>query len=165
MLLKFNSAALTKTSTLWALFTATILITLSFPLVSRLWDLTLIDAISSPNLVREVMAGMTVGQKVAHAWVTATLDVAYPIVYGGLFAGVALRFFPVNGRYLSIPALLVIPVDLAEGIVQVLALTETIDWLMLKAFLTPLKMILFLTAFAISLTGWSKWLYFRLKKA
>ena len=145
------------------MFAVTILITLSFPVVVRFWDLTLIDAVSSPDHVREILAGMTAEQKGAHAWITGTLDVAYPFAYGGLFAGVALRFFPRYGYYLSIPALLAIPVDLTEGVVQILALTETTDWLSIKAFVTPIKMILFLTAVVIALAGWIKWLYFRVR--
>jgi len=47
----------------------------------------------------------------------ATLDVIYPLAYGSLFAGVALRFFSQYGVYLALPALLAIPVELIEGVI------------------------------------------------
>ncbi len=159
--LNAQPALLTKPVTLWILFALTLIIAASFVVVSRIWDLTLIDAISSPDEVRAVLSGMTAEQKTAHAWTTATLDVAFPLVYGGLFAGTAFRFFPRFGRYLAVPAILVIPVDLIEGVVQVLALTETTDWIALKAYITPLKMYLFYAAVIVTLVGCAGWLYHR----
>jgi len=150
---------LTDTRTLWWLFIATVLITASFPIASQYYDLTLVDGISSPDVTRQVIAEFSEGQRTAHAWITATLDVAYPLAYGLLFAGVSLRFFPVLGRYLAVAPLVCIPVDLFEGLVQVLALIGATDWLALKAVVTPLKTLLFLCGLATTLAGWLKWAY------
>ncbi|MBE9103007.1 hypothetical protein IQ267_26535 [filamentous cyanobacterium LEGE 07170] len=53
--------------------------------------------------------------------------------------------------------------DLIEGVIQVLALTEMADMLELKAYITPLKSGLFITGLIITLAGWAKWLFLRLK--
>lgn len=152
---------ITSDGALWFLFAATLAITASFPFVSEYWQLTLLDGISSPPDARAVVAEMTSQQKSAHAWITATLDVAYPIAYGGLFAGTALRFFGRSGRYAAIPAFAVVPTDLAEGVVQVLALTDTVDWLGAKALLTPLKMLLFFSGMGVTVAAWGTWAYRR----
>jgi hypothetical protein len=100
---------------------------------------------------------------VAHAWVTGTLDVAYPLAYGLFFAGSTLAFFPRAGLYLAWLPLLAIPVDLTEGVVQVLALLNINDWLASKAFITPLKTLLFLCGLATTIAGWLSWGYRRLR--
>ena len=153
---------LTKTPTLWVLFVATLLVTLSFPLAASIWNLTFIDAVASPADVEALIAQMDDDQKTAHAWVTATLDVLYPLVYGALFAGTAWRFFPA-WPWLAAPGLLAVPVDLVEGVVQVLALTDTADLIVLKAWVTPLKTALFLIALAIAAAGWATWLISRFR--
>jgi hypothetical protein len=150
----------TATSTLWILFVSTVLITASFLVVAPMWDLRLLDSISDPDEVRTVLAGMSDTQKSAHAWITATLDVAYPLIYGTFFGAVALHFFP-RHQWMALPALLVIPVDLLEGIVQVSALLGMADWVDAKAVLTPLKMWLFYAALAVSVAGWALWIYRR----
>ena len=155
------TSTLTKTSTLWWLFIATVAITLSFPIAAQYFDITLVDGISSPQITRDTIAGFSAGQKLAHAWITGTLDVAYPLAYGFLYIGVALRFYPNWGRYLALPSMLVIPVDLFEGLVQILALIEVTDWLTLKAVVTPLKTVLFLFGLAVAVVAWVKWVYLR----
>jgi len=152
---------LAETRTLWFFFAATLVITCLFPLVGSHWQLTLLDGISSPAEARSVLEELTPHQKKIHAWITATLDVAYPIVYGGLFAGSALRVFTRYGRFLALPALVVIPTDLIEGVVQVLALTGTADWLDAKAVLTPAKLVLFAAGLCITVFAWATWLYRR----
>lgn len=148
---------LAQTKVLWMLFAATLLNTLAFPLLAAAFDVTFVDALSVPQEVREVIAQMSSSQQVAHAWITGTLDVTYPLVYGLFFAGSALCFFPGIGKWLALPILLAIPVDLAEGVVQILALTQQQDWLSAKAFLTPLKSALFLSGLLITVLGWGRW--------
>jgi len=155
-------ALITTTRNLWLLFVATVLITFGFPVVTNIWGITLIDGISSPDEVRAVIAQMTDQQRLVHAWTTATLDVAYPLAYGMLFAGAALRFFPKYGFYLAILPFTAIPVDLFEGVVQILALTGNADYLDLKAVVTPLKSGLFLFGLLVSVIAWLRWGYFRL---
>ncbi len=152
---------LTGTRTLWFLFAATLALSCSFPVATLHWQLTLLDGITSPAEARSVLEGLTPHQRMVHAWITATLDVAYPFAYGGLFAGSVLRVFTRHGRYLALPALLVIPIDLVEGAVQILALTGTADWLALKAVVTPAKMLLFVAALLLATAAWATWLYQR----
>ena len=141
---------LTKPLTLWILFGFFILQTIGFAVIMFVWDFQVIDEISDPEKVRQHIAGMSAAQKNVHAWTTATLDVAYPLTYGLLFAGMAWRTLkPV----FSIPAIAVIPTDLAEGVVQVLALTGNGELIWLKAYLTPLKLVLFFAAIAIALVA------------
>ena len=157
-----ESSTLRETGTLWFAFAATLLITFSFPALSNYFELIFIDAVSSPQQARAIVSEMTAEQRAAHAWITGTVDAAYPLAYGCLFAGVALRFFPVAGIYLALLPLAAIPVDLLEGVIQILALTATADVLGLKAVVTPLKFALFLCGFVTALAGWSKWVYLRL---
>lgn len=149
---------ITNTRNLWFLFIATLLLTAGFVVCSLVWSLTLLDGVSPPAQVRQILAGMTPDQITAHVWITLTLDVAYPLAYGGLFAGAALSIFEKYGRYLALPALLAVPVDLLEGVVQVLALTGSADLIETKAYITPAKTVLFLGGLAIALAAWLKWL-------
>ena len=143
-------AFLTKPTTLWILFALFVLETIGFGLIMRHWDFTVIDEMSDPEQVRAHIAAMSDLQRGVHAWTTATLDVAYPLTYGPLFAGIALsRFRPI----FAVPAIAVIPTDLAEGVVQVMALLgedQLVGW---KAVLTPLKLGLFLLAIIIALAA------------
>lgn len=142
---------------LWLAFAATLMLSVAFPWLSGMWDLTLLDSISSPAEARELLAGMTATQKAAHAWITATADVAYPLAYASFFAGSALCFFPNWGARIAAIELSSIPVDLLEGLVQVLALTGTADALSSKAFLTPLKMVLFIGGMLFTLAAYVTW--------
>lgn len=155
---------LAKPATLWLLFGATVLITLAFPPLAASWDLTLLDGVASPDRVRELIAGMTPEQRTAHAWITGTLDVAYPLAYGSFFAGMALRLFPKAGSVLAVLVALAIPVDLFEGLVQILALVGQADWVGAKAVVTPLKVGLFLGGIAVTLAGLARWAYRRLAR-
>lgn len=113
-----------------------------------IWDFEIIDGMSHPDRIRDHVAHMSQSQRTVHAWMTATLDVAYPITYGLLFAGLSLRVFrPI----FVIPAIAVIPVDLTEGFAQVLILTGNDSLLWLKAYVTPLKRLFFVSAILIAL--------------
>lgn len=155
---------LSEPATLWFLFAAVLVLTALFPIASSFWGITFVDSISDPDLVRETISAMSSSQRSVHAWLTSTLDVAYPLAYGAFFLGSAHAYFPNAGRFLAIPAYLVIPVDLAEGVVQVLALADVDDWLELKAVLTPLKTGLFLIGLLITVCGWFAWLYSRVRR-
>jgi len=157
------STNLTKTSTLWILFITTLLLFFTFRIVANHWGFTFIDSMSSPEELRNVIAGMSAEQKTSHVWATSTLDVAFPISAGLLFAGAALCFFPKYSVYLAIPGFLAIPTDLFEGVIQILALTNTADLLDLKAIVTPLKAVLLLSGLAIAIAGWSSWLLSKIR--
>ena len=154
---------LAETRSLWIAFVSTILITIAFPVTASIWGLSFIDALSDPVEVRQAIAAMTSDQRIVHAWITATLDVAYPLAYGALFAGSAYAFYERVGRFIAIPLLVVVPVDLLEGVVQVLALTDSLDWIDAKAVLTPLKTALFLLGLVTMVGGWVIWLAGRIR--
>lgn len=124
---------------LLAALVATVVLTALFPVVAGHFGLTLLDAVADPTEARALIEGLTSEQRQAHAWITGTLDVAYPLAYGALFLGAMLRFFPRRGPLLAIPVLIGVPADLLEGLVQILALTGQADWLAAKAVLTPVK--------------------------
>lgn len=152
---------LTKTSTLWALFILFILETIGFGLIMQHWNFVIIDEISNPDQVRSHISQMSEVQRHVHAWMTATLDVVYPLTYGPLFAGIALtRFRP----FFALPAVAVIPVDLAEGYVQVMGLLGNFEILAWKAVLTPTKLGLFLLAALIALVALARSATARLKR-
>lgn len=156
-------AKLAEPRVLWLSFSATVLITIAFQIIVRQFDLVLLDSIAIPAQVNAAISGMSEFQRHLHAWLTGTLDVAYPIAYGALFAGSAYRFFPSSGRLLAIPALVCVPVDLVEGVVQILALTSGIDWTVSKVILTPLKQLLFVVGFLITLAGWLNYSLVRMR--
>ncbi len=156
---------LAERRTLWLTFVATILITAAFPMAASIWGISFIDGLSDPAAVRDAIAAMTPEQRVAHAWLTATLDVAYPLAYGALFAGSACAFFARYGRLMALLLLVVVPIDLLEGVVQVLALTDTADLIDTKAVLTPLKTALFLLGLAVTVAGWVVWVLRRFRRS
>lgn len=138
---------------------ATVALTALFPLVAGHFGLTLLDAVADPTEARALIEGLTSEQRQAHAWITGTLDVAYPLAYGALFLGAMLRFFPRRGPLLAIPVLIGVPADFLEGLVQILALTGQVDWLAAKAVLTPVKGGAFvygavLALLGVALRGW-----------
>ena len=118
---------------------ATLVLTALFPVIAAHFGLTLLDAVADPTEARALIEGLTSEQRQAHAWITGTLDVAYPLAYGALFLGATVRFFPRQGVLLAIPILIGVPADFLEGLVQILALTGQVDWLAAKAVLTPVK--------------------------
>ncbi|PZD71824.1 hypothetical protein C1752_04485 [Acaryochloris thomasi RCC1774] len=134
----FGKDWLIQDSVLWTLLIFATLLTFIIPFVARYWKVNLLDLIVSPTKARDTICKMSQNQRKAHLWITATLDVAYPLSYGGLFAGAAMRFFP-RGPYLVVPALLAIVMDLTEGGIQILALKSTYDFLDFKRYITPLK--------------------------
>lgn len=144
---------LTRPKVLWLLFGATLAMTIAFGLVMKIWQFELIDEMYLPDQIKAHLASLTPSQKYVHAWVTATLDVAYPLAYGGFFIGMALRFFGRYGAWLALPGVLVIPVDLAEGLVQILLLNGVESVLGYKQILTPLKLGLFFPGLAIAVLG------------
>ena len=136
---------------------ATVVLTALFPVVAGQFGLTLLDAMADSTEARALIEGLTGEQRQAHAWITGTLDVAYPLAYGALFLGATLRFFPRRGTLLAIPVLIGVPADLLEGLVQILALTGQADWLAAKAVLTPVKGGAFVYGAVMALLGVGLW--------
>ena len=156
---------LTKPTTLWISLIATIVLTVAFQIAIRIWDLTLLDTISDPVEARLAISTMSLEQNIIHAWITATLDVAYPIAYGALFIGSAYKLYGKFGWLVALPIFVLVPIDLLEGVVQVLALTDVADWLDAKAYLTPIKTILSLFGAFTTVTGWIIWCFGWLRRS
>lgn len=156
--------ALSEPKTLWLSLVVVILITAAFPIAASVWQLSYIDALSDPAQVRESIAAMSTSQRSAHTWITATLDVLYPLAYGALFIGSAYAFYGRFGWLVAIPFFVLVPTDLLEGLVQILALNGLADWVDLKAVLTPLKFLLFLLGVATTVLGWLIWLSRRFRR-
>jgi hypothetical protein len=142
---------LKRTPVIWGLFVAAILIWLGFSIFAEAVGGTFLDTIANEERSRTLIAGLSEVQRSAHFRVTIFLDTAFPIAYGGFFAGMALRFFGKYGPIAALPALATAIVDLTENTVQALALSGAADALDAKAWLTPLKFDLFFLAAAIAL--------------
>jgi len=140
---------LSKPAMLWILFVVMLLTGASFGFVSSHWEITLLDSLTRPDVIARELKAYSPGQKEVHIWVTLTLDVIYPLAYGGFFAGLALLAFPKVGLWLAVPAGLTILTDLIEGVVQVLLLSSNDTALIpIKSALTSLKFtFLFVAAF------------------
>jgi len=155
---------LTRPKTLWMLFISTLLLTACFVLVQNHWSLALLDSVGTEIEINDILGSLSDTQKTVHKWVTLTLDVAYPLVYGGFFAGMALRYFGKFGPFLAIPSLLVILADLTEGIIQVLLLSGNTSVIGLKTVLTPIKFSLFKVCLLLAVIALLMGLYKRFKR-
>ncbi len=142
---------LARTGTLWLLLLATVALAAGFILWTPQVGGTILDSVAPANAVHALLERMSPAQKHAHFLMTLLLDMLYPLAYGGLFAGLALRFGGGVGGWLALPALVVIPVDMLENIIQMLALTGNESLLPVKAILTPAKFTLFALAGVIAL--------------
>lgn len=138
---------------LWALAITAFLCVAGFDYVRRTYGLTLLDGLSDPNEARALIAEMSEAQKQVHLWTTGILDVIFPLAYGGLFVGLAWRFFGSAGSLLALPGLAVVPIDLTEGVVQILALGGSEDVLVHKVWVTPLKFGLFIAAAVVAVAA------------
>lgn len=127
------------------------------------WDLVLLDGIRDPEIARAILSGLTPEQVIGHIWFTVTIDVLLPFAVAGLFASAILLSFERVGPYLAGLVLMAIPIDLSEGIVQWLALTDTADLLSLKFYSTPVKKLCYDMGFLLSVFGLLKWLILMLK--
>lgn len=115
---------------------------------------SLLDYIASVSDVQDRLQQMNAAQKNSHFLLTSLLDMLFPIVYGSLLAGLVLQSFGKARFWLAIPALLAIPVDLSENVIQLLALKGYEVLLPIKAILTPAKVILvFVLAIPIALVA------------
>ncbi len=134
---------LTKTSTLTLLLLTFMALILGFSIFTEATGGIILDTIGPVSDAQALLASMSEAQKLAHFRLTLWLDMLFPLAYGGLFAGLTLRYFQTYGKWLVLPALLVIPVDITENIIQLLALSGSESLLGVKALLTPTKFILF----------------------
>ncbi len=137
------NSGLTKTSTLTLLLLTFMALILGFSIFTEATGGIILDTIGPVSDAQALLASMSEAQKLAHFRLTLWLDMLFPLAYGGLFAGLTLRYFQTYGKWLVLPALLVIPVDITENVIQLLALSGSESLLGVKALLTPTKFILF----------------------
>lgn len=146
------------------LFVAMLIIGYLFNGVQEAAGGPLLDMIWNGADAKARLDGMTAEQKAAHFWGTVINDTAYPLAYGGLFAGLAWRF---GGQriLLVLPAIGVAIADLAENTVQALALSGNESLIGLKDVLTPLKFGLFAAALIVTVFCLIGALFARFKRA
>jgi len=156
---------LQRRKTLWINFWATFIMTLIFGLIMQIWGFEIIDEMYDAATIIAHIDAMTPTQRTVHSWMTATLDVAYPLSYGALFIGMALRFFGKVGVWIALPSMLVIPVDLTEGVIQVFLLNGYSDIAYLKEIVTPLKLILFVWGLVVALIALGVGIYGKYRKS
>ncbi|GAA0465231.1 hypothetical protein GCM10009096_02230 [Parasphingorhabdus litoris] len=144
---------LTRASALWFTFASTIMLTAAFGIVMHVWDFVIIDEIYEAQVILDHVSCMTPIQRTVHIWLTATVDVLYPFLYGAFFIGVSLKAFGRTGLWLALPSFLVIPVDLFEGFTQVMLLQGHHEYVAAKVWATPAKLTLFFAGSAITAIG------------
>lgn len=136
---------------IWHLFFATVLMALLAKAFTYYHELALLDVIADATVARDLLANMTQAQKHAHLLFTASIDVIYPLVASAYFIAVLMRAFVRYWPYLILPVLVALLLDLAEGVIQVLVLSGTADYLAFKAWTTPIKALCYKLAFLLSL--------------
>ena len=109
-----------------------------------------LDGLAQIDAVQALIESMTEAERNSHFWMTLLLDMFFPFAYGGLFLGLTLKYSGEYGFLLALPALAVIPIDIVENIVQLIALEGEFSVLAIKALLTPVKFFLFYLAAAIA---------------
>ncbi|MGH1373119.1 MAG: hypothetical protein ACRBBW_13845 [Cellvibrionaceae bacterium] len=144
------------------LLTSLVLIFISEWMKSR-WQLELLDGIWDPAEARSLIEQLSSAQVIGHLWFTTTIDVILPLAVVATLTGVTLKAFTRYGKYLAIPALAALPLDLSEGVIQVLVLTNTADLLNIKAYTSPLKIGGYLFGLAMLLLALIQWLFVALK--
>ncbi|WP_300376884.1 hypothetical protein [Henriciella sp.] len=137
-----NAAFGWLTSTLVILLSLilTLLIGLSFAPVQNAIGGPLLDMLWTGEAAQARLNAMNEAERSVHIWGTVLNDTLYPLAYGAFLAGLAGRFAgPRWMGWAMLPAFLAVLADFAENMVQVLALTGSMNLLAFKSVLTPLK--------------------------
>lgn len=148
---------------LWFLFGATLACVYGFNLWGPSAGGVLLDTLATEVDVQAQLDVMSLEEKNSHFWMTLILDMIFPIVYGGFFAGVALRFFEGKAKWLAVPAFTVALIDVAENTVQLFLLNDVGGLIALKPILTPAKFTLFNVAALIAVVALVFGLYRRFR--
>ena len=131
---------LSSTRSLIGFLIATLAIFAGFYFVLQAIDGPLLDMMMSGDRAIVRLNQLSDDQSAVHFWATITLDVAYPLAYGGLLIGLLSRL-AWRWRWL----LILVPViaalaDYAENLVQAMALSGyASEILHAKDIVTPLK--------------------------
>jgi hypothetical protein len=144
---------LSQVRTIWSTFLATLVLTVTFGVVMHLWQFQIIDEMFVAEDISAHIAAMSLEQRSVHAWLTGTVDVAYPFAYAAFFIGVVIKSFDRKWMWLALPSILVVPADLVEGFAQVMLLNGHETFMPIKVIATPVKLALFLSGLAITISG------------
>lgn len=115
---------LTNTITLASLAIACVCCIVGFALCRRGVGGKYLDEICSLPRAQALVDGLSDEQARKHLYVTCCLDTIFPICYGLMFAGAALRVSPLNGLWPALPAALAGFCDLMENSTHLFALTK-----------------------------------------
>ena len=130
---------LTRTSTLVVLFVIFVAGVACFIAVTPVAGGLLLDNLGPAAASKQLRGVMSERLKTAHFRITLWLGMLFPLAYGGFFVGLTLKNFKRGGIWFAMPALLVMPTELCENLIQLLALTGAEDLRHIKALLTPIK--------------------------
>lgn len=111
---------------------------------------SILDQVSTVDESAALLSSMSYVQKNSHFWMTLSLDYVFPITYGTVFAGLALRFPRRLGVALAIPAFLVVGADVLENTLQLMILKGHDGLLVTKSYVTPAKFFLFNVAAVVA---------------
>ena len=137
-------------------FVVTLLLSVVFVVVMQVFDFVIIDEMFREHVIREHIASMSDEQKRMHIWLTATVDVLYPLAYGALFVGVQIRVLGMKRRVFAALSMVAVPVDLIEGLAQVMLLSGHSSWMPVKLMATPIKLLSFTFGLLVTL-GCAAW--------
>ena len=114
-----------------------------------------LDGVCSLRRAKKIVADMTELQARKHLWVTTYLDTIFPVCYGLLLAGLAIRFSSKNTLWQALPAAFAVLFDFMENRTHFIALKtkialNTIKIPKTKPLFSILKWIFFALALAYS---------------
>ncbi|MEO0881895.1 MAG: hypothetical protein AAFY34_04105 [Pseudomonadota bacterium] len=114
----------------------------------------ILDVLASRSDVLARLEAMDAAQMSAHFEMTLFADMLYPVAYALMLGGLAMRAFPKAGWWLAVPAFAAGGADIAENIVQLMALQGSVGLVGLKAFLTPTKFLLLVASAILVIVCW-----------
>lgn len=91
-----------------------------------------------------------------HLYLSAGVDMVYPLAYGAFVGGLCLRYGGPRGWVYALPIFGAVGFDIVENLVQVQALAGNTGMLSAKTFLTPPKFILAAVGSLIALWLWAR---------
>ena len=126
----------------------------AFLFIGNRFEINYLDQEYLDQRILFILENMSAFQASIHLWVTMTLDVIFPLAYGFLFFGILLSNLESQWKFLCVLPLMLIGVDLIEGIFQIWLLkAETAEMMLVsdKNKFTLMKYFLFLISMGLSL--------------
>lgn len=144
-------AILARGPVLVGLLVISIAVSVGFGLVDNGLGGPLLDLVAGREANEARLAAMSAAQKATHLRITLTLDLLYPMAYGGGLASLAARFAPRRKLLAAAPALALIVVDMFENVLIAAMLSGHDGVIALKTAATEAKWALFLLCCVIAL--------------